>query len=181
VVPKPDLRDNRTMTGIQFVTDDKGRKVAVLIDLKKHGARLQDFWDGLISESRRTEKGIPLEKVKGCLQLNVVEKDRNIGQNRVMDNRQVISKLREHRDELTAAGIVHLRVFGSVARGEANDSSDVDLIAEFDKTMKLTLLDVVGLENRLSELLEVKVDLTPADTMKQRVRATADKEAVLAF
>ena len=31
------------MTGVQFVTDDKGRKVAVLIDLKKHGARLQDF------------------------------------------------------------------------------------------------------------------------------------------
>ena len=47
-----------------LVTDDKGRKVAVLIDLKKHGARLQDFWDGLISESRRKEKGIPLEKVK---------------------------------------------------------------------------------------------------------------------
>ena len=98
-----------------------------------------------------------------------------------MDKRQVISKLREHRDELTAAGIVHLRLFGSVARGEANDSSDVDLIAEFDKTMKLTLLDMVGLENRLSELLQVKVDLAPAETMKQGVRTTADKEAVLAF
>jgi len=55
------------MTGIQFVTDDKGRKVAVLIDLKKHGARLQDLWDGLISESRRREKGIPLEKIKADL------------------------------------------------------------------------------------------------------------------
>jgi predicted nucleotidyltransferase len=98
-----------------------------------------------------------------------------------MDKRHVISKLREHRDELSAAGIVHLRVFGSVARGESNDSSDVDLIAEFDKKKKLTLLDLVGLENRLSELLEVKVDLTLAETMKQRVRATADKEAVLAF
>ena len=98
-----------------------------------------------------------------------------------MDKRHVISKLREHRDELTAAGIVHLRVFGSVARGESNDSSDVDLIAEFDKKKKLTLLDLVGLENRLSELLEVKVDLTLAETMKQRVRTTADKEAVLAF
>jgi len=31
------------MTGAQFVTDAKGRKVAMLIDLKKHGARLQDF------------------------------------------------------------------------------------------------------------------------------------------
>ena len=55
------------MTGVQFVTDDKGRKVAVLIDLKKHGARLLDFWDALISESRRKEKGIPLEKVKAEL------------------------------------------------------------------------------------------------------------------
>ena len=55
------------MTGIQFVTDEKGRKVAVQIDLKKHGARLEDFWDGLISESRRKEKGIPLEKIKAEL------------------------------------------------------------------------------------------------------------------
>ncbi len=98
-----------------------------------------------------------------------------------MDKRHVISKLREHQDELTAAGILHLRVFGSVARGEANDSSDVDLIAEFDHKRKLTLLDMAGLENRLSELLQVKVDLTPAETMKQSVRSMADKEAVLAF
>ena len=45
------------MTGIQFVTDEKGRKVGVLIDLKKHGAIWQDFWDGFVSESRRKEKG----------------------------------------------------------------------------------------------------------------------------
>jgi hypothetical protein len=55
------------MTGIQFVTDDKGRKVAVQIDLKKYGALLEDFWDGLISQSRRHEKGIPLEKIKADL------------------------------------------------------------------------------------------------------------------
>jgi len=55
------------MTVIQFVTDDKGRKVAVLIDLKKHGARLLDFWDGLISEKRRREKGIPHGKIKADL------------------------------------------------------------------------------------------------------------------
>jgi hypothetical protein len=55
------------MTGVQFVTDSKGRKVAVLIDLKKHGARLQDLLDGLVSESRRAEIGIPLKKVKADL------------------------------------------------------------------------------------------------------------------
>lgn len=45
------------MTGIQFVTDGRGRRVAVQIDLKKHGVIWQDIWDGLISESRREEKG----------------------------------------------------------------------------------------------------------------------------
>ena len=55
------------MNGIHFVTDDKGRKVAVQIDLKKYGALWEDFWDGVVSESRRKEKGIPLAKVKADL------------------------------------------------------------------------------------------------------------------
>jgi hypothetical protein len=55
------------MTGIQFITDDKGRKTAVVIDLKKYGSRLEDFWDGLVAESRRKEKGIPWEQVKADL------------------------------------------------------------------------------------------------------------------
>jgi len=46
------------MTGIQFVTDEKGRKTAVLIDLKKYKAVWEDFWDGLVSESRLKERGI---------------------------------------------------------------------------------------------------------------------------
>ncbi len=61
------LRDNESMNGIQFLTDGKGRKVSVVIDLKKHGAALEDFWDGLISESRRNEKGVPFEKIKANL------------------------------------------------------------------------------------------------------------------
>lgn len=55
------------MNGIQFVVDEKGRKIAVQIDLKKHRAIWEDFWDGVISESRRKEKGILLQKVKADL------------------------------------------------------------------------------------------------------------------
>jgi hypothetical protein len=61
------MKDNIGVSGMQFVTDEKGRKVAVQIDLKKYGAVLEDSWDGLISESRPQEKGIPLEKVKADL------------------------------------------------------------------------------------------------------------------
>ena len=52
------------MTGIQFVTDEKGRRTAVLIDLKKHRVIWEDFRDGLVSESRRKEKGIPYEQYR---------------------------------------------------------------------------------------------------------------------
>jgi len=52
------------MNGIQYVIDEKGRKVAVQIDLKKHGSLWEDFCDGLISESRRKEKSIPYEEYR---------------------------------------------------------------------------------------------------------------------
>ena len=98
-----------------------------------------------------------------------------------MDKDYVITKLREHAPELKAAGIVHLRLHGSLARGTAKTTSDVDLIAEFDRSKHLSLLDMVGLENRLSDLLGAPVDLSPAHTLKQPVAQRATREAVLAF
>jgi len=56
-----------TMTGIQFITDEKGRKTAAVIDLKKHKALWEDIEDVLVSRSRRHEKRIPLAKVKSDL------------------------------------------------------------------------------------------------------------------
>jgi len=55
------------MNGIQYVTDEKGRKVAVLINLKKYRERWEDIEDVLVSRSRRHEKRIPLEKAKAGL------------------------------------------------------------------------------------------------------------------
>jgi hypothetical protein len=52
------------MTGIQFITDARGRKTAAVVDLKKHKALWEDIEDVLVSRSRRHEKRIPLEKVK---------------------------------------------------------------------------------------------------------------------
>ena len=55
------------MTGIQFITDDKGRKTAAVIDINKHKALWQEIEDVLVSRSRRHEKRIPLDKVKADL------------------------------------------------------------------------------------------------------------------
>ena len=63
------------MTGIQFITDAKGRKTAAIIDLKKHRALWEDIQDVLVSRSRRHEKRIPLAKVKADL-IRKLAKDR---------------------------------------------------------------------------------------------------------
>jgi hypothetical protein len=55
------------MTGIQYVTDEKGRKVSVQIDLRKHRELWEDIEDLLVSRSRQHEKRTPLEKVKASL------------------------------------------------------------------------------------------------------------------
>jgi len=98
-----------------------------------------------------------------------------------MDRSDVIQTLREHERELKEAGIVHLRLFGSVARDEGSPHSDVDLLAEFDKSKRLTLVVVGRLQSRLSELLGVSVDLSAADWMREPVRSSALREAIIAF
>jgi hypothetical protein len=55
------------MIGIQFLTDEEGRKVAVQIDLRKYGRLWEDFYDILLLENRRREKGVPFQTVKNNL------------------------------------------------------------------------------------------------------------------
>ena len=55
------------MKGINFVTNDKGEKVAVIIDLKKHGELWEDFYDSAIAHSRKDEPRESLKTVKSML------------------------------------------------------------------------------------------------------------------
>jgi len=98
-----------------------------------------------------------------------------------MNRDEVISKLRAHEAELKAAGIVRLAVFGSVAREENSASSDVDLLADFDKTRHYTLLTMGRLESRLADLLGTSVDLSSPDWLRETVIEQARREAVFAF
>jgi len=98
-----------------------------------------------------------------------------------MDKRFVIERLRQHEEELKAAGIVHLHVFGSVARGEASSLSDVDLLADFDRSKRMTLVKLGSLASRLSTLLGAQVDLSSSEWMREPVRSRVLREAVLAF
>lgn len=55
------------MKGINYIIDDKNRKVAVQIDLKKYGKLWEDFYDNVVAELRKDEEKIPLEEVMRTL------------------------------------------------------------------------------------------------------------------
>jgi predicted nucleotidyltransferase len=98
-----------------------------------------------------------------------------------MTREEVIAVLRAHEAELKAAGIVHLHLHGSVARDDSGPDSDVDLAGRFDRGKRLSLIDMVGLQNRLSDILGTEADLCDAERLKEAVRENFDREAELVF
>ena len=74
-------------------------------------------------------------------------------------------------------GAYNVRVFGSVARGEARQDSDVDLLVELEP--QRTLLDQIALIQSLEELLGRKVDVTEPETLHELIRDKVLREAVV--
>jgi len=107
---------------------------------------------------------------------NVLWQDTN------MNREQVIAALREHEPELKAAGIAHLALHGSYARGaDIGAQSDVDVIADFDRARKLSLIGRVHIENRLTDILGVKADLADRAMLLPEVLEKAQRELVVVF
>lgn len=74
-------------------------------------------------------------------------------------------------------GVQHIRVFGSVARGEDNPESDIDMLV--DLPPKMGLVGLGKLARELSEVMGVNVDVVPSDSLRPRVRMEAEREAIL--
>jgi hypothetical protein len=93
----------------------------------------------------------------------------------------VIATLRANEAELRRAGIRHLSLIGSVARGEAEPESDVDLAVELDPEARIGLFALGALERRLAELVGRPVDLLPEPVEKPRLRANIERDRRRAF
>jgi uncharacterized protein len=79
-------------------------------------------------------------------------------------------------DSAGAHGVRKVRVFGSVARGEAGSTSDIDLLVELAPGR--TLLDLAGFRNQATEILGISVDVATPDMLKKRARPEVLAEAV---
>ncbi len=88
--------------------------------------------------------------------------------------------LKSRREEILRIaakyGARNIRVFGSVARGEADSQSDIDLLVEFERGT--TLLGHAALVQELEELLGIKVDVVSERGLRDRVRERVLRDAV---
>lgn len=95
-----------------------------------------------------------------------------------MDRDQVIQILKNNLPILEEDyGVLHLFLFGSMARNSANKDSDVDLIVEFSRP--IGMFDFISLEQCLEKLLNRKVDLGTIQSLKPYIRTEVEKDLIL--
>lgn len=90
----------------------------------------------------------------------------------------IITELRSLRPALTKRyPIREIGVFGSFARGEQTEASDIDILVEFGGS--IGLIEFSGLQQDLSDALGVKVDLILKDALKPRIEKRVLSEVVM--
>lgn len=90
---------------------------------------------------------------------------------------EIKAALASHKKEIKERFKVKgLGIFGSYVRGENKETSDIDILVEFEEPV--SLLGVVKLENYLSELLGIKVDVIPKSDVRVELKERIFKEVV---
>jgi len=94
----------------------------------------------------------------------------------MMDLNAVSALLKKHQDDLRQRGVKSLAVFGSVARGEATENSDIDVLVDFSQPVGL--FEFIRLKNTLETLTGCRVDLVTPDALRPSMRDSILSEAV---
>jgi predicted nucleotidyltransferase len=94
---------------------------------------------------------------------------------------EVIAELRRLRPELERRGVAHVSLFGSLARGEDTDGSDIDIAVVLRPDARVSGFDFVGIELFLDEQLGQKVDLVKEPTERPYLQAEIDRDRVRAY
>ncbi len=90
--------------------------------------------------------------------------------------RLVTAHRAELRQVLGSHGVTNAEIFGSTARGDDHEGSDLDLLVDFPPGT--SIIDIIGIKRELEEVLGAPVDLIPRAGLKERVRVAAEKDLV---
>ena len=97
-----------------------------------------------------------------------------------MDKATVLRALLKARPQLQAEGVTHVWLFGSVARDEATEASDVDLFFDHD-IPRFGVLEYVGLKQTAQEALPFKVDFIARSSLHRDLRPAIEASAEQVF
>ena len=97
-----------------------------------------------------------------------------------MKRDEVISRLQEHKADLKRLGVKRLYLFGSTARGEATDDSDVDLFFDYEKG-KLGLFELMDVKEYAAGILGCKADIMTRDSLHKTLRPKIESAAFRVF
>jgi uncharacterized protein len=97
-----------------------------------------------------------------------------------MDRETAVAELRRHADELRGEGVTALYLFGSTARGEARDGSDVDLFFDYSDP-KFSLIELVRVKDRVNAILGVEADVMTRDSLHPMLKRRIEASAVRVF
>lgn len=110
----------------------------------------------------------------------MIEPEQDPNEPRGLPDTPLGRRLRQRRKAVLACagrhGATNVRVFGSVARGEERQESDIDLVV--DLAPRTGLFELSALKRELSELLGVPVDVAPSDSLRPKIRAEIEHEGV---
>jgi predicted nucleotidyltransferase len=94
---------------------------------------------------------------------------------------QVIATLQAHELALRQRGVVHVALFGSFARDEAEPTSDIDIMVELAPDAPIDPFEYIGITQYLGDLFPVQVDVANRDRLKAPVRPSIERDAIYAF
>ncbi len=94
---------------------------------------------------------------------------------------EALARLRAHEAELRALGVERLSLFGSTARDDASERSDVDLAVSFSSDAKAGLFKYAIISDQLQRIMGCAIDLVCEPAAKPRVQAGIDKDRAHVF
>jgi predicted nucleotidyltransferase len=90
---------------------------------------------------------------------------------------EIIARIRKHADAIRAEGATELYLFGSAARDEMGEKSDIDVFVDYDPNSRFSLLNMSGIRLLIMDETGREVDITTRDSLhprlKQRILAQA--------
>ena len=94
-----------------------------------------------------------------------------------MNKEEILKVIRENKDKIKSFGVKKIGIFGSFARGEEKERSDIDIIVEFEEGKK-NFDNFMNLAFYLEELFGRKVDLLTPESISPYIKPYIEKEAV---